>query len=565
MRKTSGTITGEISLNGFPQERTSFLRCSGYVEQFDVQQAELTVRETVVYCARLRLDAKDPAIVDDDGKLRYVDHVLETMELTDIQTLQVGNYEEGGLSFEQRKRLAIACELAGSPSVIFLDEPTSGLDSRGALVVMRAMKRIAEGGRTVCATIHQPSSAVFEMFDDLLLLKKGGNVVFFGELGHCSDQLVNYFEARGAKPIEFGENPASWMLRAYAGENTANSTIDYAELYKSSEQYTKLLEQIELIIANRDETKKIHYDEMFSTTQKERLQYTNQKITTIYKRSPAYNLTRLVIAIFYSFLIGSVFIRNEYGRNTTLNESVVDGLLGTIFLSTIIIGVTSISMAVPVMKKIRDVFYKHRASGMLEHNSLSWALSVGEVPYILMVSLLFGVVYYFTVGLFTSAKQFWYFYLFFTLNVAIYAFFGQAFICVVSDVPTSGALVGALIGYNVFFSGYIVKPQYFVGPFQLGFWTAPGRFAYEGIVSTQFRNLKIPVIADPNSPFFFSLNCTSTDEPCVGTIDEYSEFAFGGRFTIDNFWLDVGALLGYVVLARLLTWYALKRFNYVNT
>ena len=156
MRKTSGTITGDIKLNGFLQERTSFLRCSGYVEQFDVQQPELTVLETVIFCARLRLDAKNPLIGSDEGKLKYVDHVLKTMELSDIQTLQVGSYEEGGLSFEQRKRLAIACELASSPSVLFLDEPTSGLDSRGALLVMRAMKRIADTGRTVCATIHQP-------------------------------------------------------------------------------------------------------------------------------------------------------------------------------------------------------------------------------------------------------------------------------------------------------------------------------------------------------------------------------------------------------------------------
>lgn len=126
MRKTSGTITGTIQLNGFDQEKTSFLRCSGYVEQFDVQQAELTVRETVTFCARLRLDASDPEIGNDAGKLHYVDHVLETMELCDIENLQVGSYEEGGLTFEQRKRLAIACELAGSPSVIFLDEPTSG-------------------------------------------------------------------------------------------------------------------------------------------------------------------------------------------------------------------------------------------------------------------------------------------------------------------------------------------------------------------------------------------------------------------------------------------------------
>jgi ABC-type multidrug transport system ATPase subunit len=125
MRKTSGNITGEIRLNGFLQERTSFLRCSGYVEQFDVQQPELTVRETVAFCACLRLDASQPEIGDDAGKMRYVTHVLKTMELTDIQNLQVGSYEEGGLTFEQRKRLAIACELAGSPSVLFLDEVSS--------------------------------------------------------------------------------------------------------------------------------------------------------------------------------------------------------------------------------------------------------------------------------------------------------------------------------------------------------------------------------------------------------------------------------------------------------
>lgn len=118
MRKTSGTITGEIELNGHKQERVSFLRSSGYVEQFDVNQPELTVRETVAFSARLRLDAKNPAIRDDATKMRFVDHVLEMMELSDISTLQVGSFEEGGLTFEQRKRLAIACELAGSPSVL---------------------------------------------------------------------------------------------------------------------------------------------------------------------------------------------------------------------------------------------------------------------------------------------------------------------------------------------------------------------------------------------------------------------------------------------------------------
>lgn len=326
MRKTSGTITGEVRLNGFSQERTSFLRCSGYVEQFDVQQAELTVRETVTFCARLRLDANDPAIGDDTGKLRYVDHVLETMELCDIENLQVGSYEEGGLTFEQRKRLAIACELAGSPSVIFLDEPTSGLDSRGALVVMRAMRRIADSGRTVCATIHQPSAAVFEMFDDLLLLKRGGNVVFFGELGAGSDKLIKYFESRGANPIEHGENPAAWMLRSMASEGSEEE-VDWPEVYKVSDQYATLCETIATIKESSDESKEITFDSDFAATYRERQRLMNRRIMTVYKRSPAYNLARIMIAILYSFLIGSVFIRTRKGKDHTWEEVEVDGII----------------------------------------------------------------------------------------------------------------------------------------------------------------------------------------------------------------------------------------------
>lgn len=409
------------------------------------------------------------------------------------------------------------------------------------------------------------------MFDDLLLLKKGGNVVFFGELGEGSSKLIDYFESQGATPIEYGENPAAWMLRAYAGEQ-ATEGVDYAEIYKSSEQFIALKNQIQSIGASPDEKKKIYFEGTFATEYRERAKLINNRILTIYKRSPAYNLTRLSIAVFYSFLIGSVFIRgSKQRRDGQWKENEVDGVLGTIFLSTIIIGVTSISMAVPVMKRIRDVFYKHRASGMIGHTSLSNALGLGETPYIIMVSLFFGVVYYFTVGLFGTFEKFAKFFIFFTLNIGTYSFFGQAFICLVADIPTSGALVGALIGYNIFFSGYIVKPKYFRGPFQLGLWTAPGRFTFEGIAMTQFEGIDAPVLASTGSPYFFYLGCLNrtaeelVEDPCTGTMESYVEFFFGGKFSIDNFYLDVFALVGYVILARLLTWFSLKKFNYVNT
>ena len=92
------------------------------MEQFDVQQAELTVRETVLFSARLRLNSQDPALEGDEVKQRFVDHVLQTLELTSLAQSVVGRDGEGGLSFEQRKRVSIAVELAASPSVIFLDE-----------------------------------------------------------------------------------------------------------------------------------------------------------------------------------------------------------------------------------------------------------------------------------------------------------------------------------------------------------------------------------------------------------------------------------------------------------
>lgn len=327
MRKTSGEITGSIRLNGFPQERTSFLRCSGYVEQFDVQQPELTIRETVEFCARLRLDAKDPNISDDAGKLDYAAQVLEILELSEIQNLQVGSFEEGGLTFEQRKRLAIACELAACPSIIFLDEPTSGLDSRGALIVIRAMKRIADTGRTVCATIHQPSSAVFEMFDDLLLLKGGGNVVFFGELGVGSHKLIEHFESHGAPAMQHGENPAAWMLRY----------VEEIGFYRGSTSHQAALDEIAAIEDAAVEASKIHYDSMYPTTKKERFFRMNARTAKIYKRSPAYNLARLMISLAYAFIIGSVFLQSG-GRIENFTEDQMTALLSTMFFALIVMG-----------------------------------------------------------------------------------------------------------------------------------------------------------------------------------------------------------------------------------
>ena len=126
LRKTSGKIEGDIRLNGHPQEELSFRRCTGYVEQFDVQSAQLTIRETLKFSAKLRLQENDPAVTKESIE-KFINQTLAMLELTVIQDLQVGSDEEGGLSFEQKKRLSIAVELVANPSIIFLDEVRGNL------------------------------------------------------------------------------------------------------------------------------------------------------------------------------------------------------------------------------------------------------------------------------------------------------------------------------------------------------------------------------------------------------------------------------------------------------
>jgi ABC-type multidrug transport system ATPase subunit len=120
LRKNTGTVSGEVSVNGFKQDQMTFRRCSGYVEQFDIQSPQLTVRETVLFSGRLRLDANK--VKSDELKQNFCDSVLETLELEPLADCLVGSDDEGGLSFEQKKRLSIAVELAASPSILFLDE-----------------------------------------------------------------------------------------------------------------------------------------------------------------------------------------------------------------------------------------------------------------------------------------------------------------------------------------------------------------------------------------------------------------------------------------------------------
>ncbi|KAH7554031.1 hypothetical protein JRO89_XS12G0099400 [Xanthoceras sorbifolium] len=208
-RKTGGYIEGDIKISGYPKEQRTFARIAGYVEQNDIHSPQVTVEESLWFSFSLRL----PIGVSKYQRKEFVEEVMRLVELDTLKNALVGLPGSSGLSTEQRKRLTIAVELVANPSIIFMDEPTSRLNARAAAIVMRTVRNTVDTGRTVVCTIHQPSIDIFEAFDELLLMKRGGRVIYGGKLGVQSQIMVDYFQGiSGITPIPSGYNPATWML-----------------------------------------------------------------------------------------------------------------------------------------------------------------------------------------------------------------------------------------------------------------------------------------------------------------------------------------------------------------
>ncbi len=190
---------------------------------------------------------------------------------------------------------------------------------------MRGLKKIALTGRAVCATIHQPSNAIFHSFDSLLLLKRGGEVVFFGELGTESNNLIEYLERYPSTPrIQPGENPATWMLTTIgAGSSAAGRKFDYAESYYSSVLRNECLEKIDVLFGEQSDDNKVSFPHKYATSDSTQRVVVLKKIMTVYWRSPSYNATRLMVSAIVALLFGSVYVsQQELANESDINSRV---------------------------------------------------------------------------------------------------------------------------------------------------------------------------------------------------------------------------------------------------
>ncbi|OEH75641.1 putative white protein [Cyclospora cayetanensis] len=171
------TNTGSVLFNGKALGANAVKRLCCYIQQTAIFYGFITVQEHLDCVARLRTGLRKEA------RTRLVDSLIELYGLSNVKNSRIGNLQmaaKRGISGGEKKRLNIATEMMTNPSVIFADEPTTGLDASIAENVMRIFQVLANRGRTIICTIHQPSSTIFDMFSKVLLLSQG-RIAFFGE------------------------------------------------------------------------------------------------------------------------------------------------------------------------------------------------------------------------------------------------------------------------------------------------------------------------------------------------------------------------------------------------
>uniref|UniRef100_A0A7S2WG22 ABC transporter domain-containing protein n=1 Tax=Mucochytrium quahogii TaxID=96639 RepID=A0A7S2WG22_9STRA len=588
-RKNTGKIEGTIAINGVPASPKDFSKISGYCEQMDIHSPEATVREAFRFSAMLRQPEEIPVA----EKLRFVEHVIDILDLHSVSDRLIGASTLVGLSVEQRKRVTIGVELSANPAVIFADEPTSGLDARAAMIVMRALRRISSANRTVVCTIHQPNTVIFEMFDELLLLQRGGVTIYNSELGQESSNLIRYFESNGADPICPGENPANYMLSVigagvgkahdptppkhdlrsqviaeeeeeddddiYSGTATQDvPSQDFGIVYKNSKLKRHVDKRVAAQLKDGDKEsvlKLLSYpdDRAMATSVLFQLKECSRKAFTTYWRTPQYNVKRVIILIILALIFGTAYLyAGPVFPITNLRQARSVGAL--IYLCMDFVGILNMVTVLPVTFSERTVYYRERAAQTYSSRAYMFSIFVVELPYLVISIAVFVFIMYFLIGL--PAQMVGYFFVVFWLYVSLCTYLGQLIAIASPNEIVGQVLVGFLTVIFNLFSGYLVSRTQITVALQWVMWLSPSSYAFNGLASTQLANCP-----NPTDDFIGCQNITvldpATQNEVVQTVAEWSENTFDLRLE-DVYDVDIPVLIGFVVFTLVLCAFSLK-------
>ncbi|KAF5953991.1 hypothetical protein HYC85_006847 [Camellia sinensis] len=495
-RKTSGYIEGSISISGYPKNQATFARVSGYCEQNDIHSPHVTVYESLLYSAWLRLSSD----VNIKARKMFVREVMELVELNPIRNSLVGLPGVNGLSTEQRKRLTIAVELVANPSIIFMDEPTSGLDARAAAIVMRTVRNTVETGRTVVCTIHQPSIDIFEAFDELLLMKRGGQVIYAGPLGRQSDKLVEYFKSiPGVPNIRDGYNPATWMLEISASSVETELNMNFAEIYANSSLYQRNQELIKELSTPPPRSKDIYFPAKYSQPFITQCKACFWKQHWSYWRNPQYNGIRFFMTIVIGALFGSVFWNK--GQQTTKQQD-LENLVGAMYAAVLFLAGSNANSVLPIVAIERTVFYREKAAGMYSALPYAFAQVSIEMVYVTIQTLVYSLLLFSMIGFEWKVGKVLWFYYYMLMCFIYFTIYGMMIVALTPGFQIAAVVMSFFLNFWNLFSGFLIpRPQIPVW-WRWCYWASPVSWTIYGLVTSQVgdKSVSLEIPGEGNVP-----------------------------------------------------------------
>ncbi|KAJ9693829.1 hypothetical protein PVL29_009675 [Vitis rotundifolia] len=417
-RLNQPTAGGSVTYNDQPYSK-SLKSKIGFVTQDDVLFPHLTVRETLTYAARLRL----PKTLTKQQKEKRAVDVIYELGLDRCQDTMIGGSFVRGVSGGERKRVCIGNEIIINPSLLFLDEPTSGLDSTTALRIVQMLHDIAEAGKTVITTIHQPSSRLFHKFDKLILLGKG-NLLYFGK----ASGAMEYFSSIGCSPL-ITMNPAEFLLDLANGnindvsipseledkvhtENSETETRNGKPSPADVQEY--LVEAYETRVADQEKKKlmiPIPIDEELKakvcSPKREWGASWWEQYSILFRRGlkerrhDYFSWLRVTQVASTATILGLLWWQSE-----STNPKGLQDQAGLLFFIAVFWGFFPVFTAIFTFPQERAMLSKERAADMYRLSAYFVARTTSDLPLDLLLPVLFLIIVYFMAGLRMDAGSF---------------------------------------------------------------------------------------------------------------------------------------------------------------
>lgn len=485
-------VTGDILYNGTILSPDKVKKIVGFVFQEDVILETMTVKEAINMSIELRVN------LHHDRKSALRQRMLEISQLGKAENVQVGSSTKKGISGGEKKRTAIAMELVSNPSILLLDEPTSGLDTFTAFRIMALLKRLAHRyGRTVIATLHQPSSEIFHMIDDLFVLHEGEMVYggpaqslvpYFTEAGYQFEQYSNPLDIlfmdilNRIREDEFAEELAYQGSQGTGGSSFNNRTTivpieRLADFYRKSRMYQQHVMNVAMVTIGV--TKEMH---RFRAKQWHAFKLLFFRDLKNVVRNTMLVKTKLFQTIFLSAFIAAAFWNTKYSPVPALYQN----LSGVLFFLVTNAFFSSFQNILPVFSAEKPSFAREHAQGYYGTGSYFLAKICVELPLTFMFPILTAVITYWSVGLRSGLNHF----LLFTLILQLTALTGFSFglfsAAIFSDVHVALALSILILLPTMIFAGLVLNVETVPAFLRWIQWVSPMRYAYTSLMTNQF-------------------------------------------------------------------------------